>query len=226
MPKIGYTPEEWLTPLGDDEVFEPVLPGINVPLKVVEPNADEMSRRGIPRPVIPTKTANPAWNRSSLDQQDQQREKRQKTTEDSVPPSNSQPIVLDETRAPAPKEQQNASKVSAERERYRTVRDSYRAKFRVSKSQLKETEAEVGRLKKELADAKATATNAEVEMKKIKGEEKGKLKQADAKGYEAEIKRTAIEYTQTAHKMVNDELEMAEAEIWKWKGMALALVPG
>ncbi|KAG5527161.1 hypothetical protein RHGRI_028169 [Rhododendron griersonianum] len=163
LSKIGYTAEEWLTPLGDEKVFELVLLGLNVPLKVVEPNADEMSRRGIPRPVIPTKTANPAWNRSSLDQQDQQMEKRQKTAEDSVPPNNSQPI---------------------------------------------ETEVEVGRLKKELADAKAAATNAEAEMKKIKGEEKVKLRQADAKGYEARIKREALEYTQTVHKMVNDELEV------------------
>lgn len=62
LPKIRYTAEEWLTPLGDNEVFEPVLSRLNVPLKFVEPNADEMSRRGIPRLVILTKTTNPARN--------------------------------------------------------------------------------------------------------------------------------------------------------------------
>ncbi|KAG5530616.1 hypothetical protein RHGRI_025545 [Rhododendron griersonianum] len=44
-------------------------------------------------------------------------------------------------------------------------------------------------------------------MEKMRGEEKKKLDEADAKGYEAGIKRAALEYTQTAHQMVNDALE-------------------
>lgn len=63
-------------------------------------------------------------------------------------------------------------------------------------------------LKKELADAKAAADRAEAEVKRIKEEEKEKMKKAYAKGYEAGILRAALEYTQTAHKMVNKELEV------------------
>ncbi|KAG5550330.1 hypothetical protein RHGRI_015328 [Rhododendron griersonianum] len=96
-----------------------------------------------------------------------------------------------------------AAKVTAERERYRTDR----AKFKISESQLQETDAEVEKLKKELAEAKTAAATAEAEMEKMKMEEKKKLREADAKGYEAGIKRAALEYTQTAHQMVNDELE-------------------
>lgn len=89
LPKIGYTAEEWLTPLGGDDVFEPVLPGLNIPLRVVSPNIDDMSRRNIQRPTIPTKPTNPAWSRGTFDLQ-QQREKRQKASEDVPPPSTSQ----------------------------------------------------------------------------------------------------------------------------------------
>ncbi|KAG5516977.1 hypothetical protein RHGRI_037649 [Rhododendron griersonianum] len=62
-------------------------------------------------------------------------------------------------------------------------------------------------MKKELAEAKTSAATAEAEMEKMKMEMKRKLREADAKGYEAGIKRAALEYTQTAHQMVNDELE-------------------
>lgn len=62
MPKIGYTAEEWLTPLDPNDVFEPHIPGLNVPLCLVDPNIEEMSRGNIPRPIIPTKTTNPARN--------------------------------------------------------------------------------------------------------------------------------------------------------------------
>ncbi|KAG5525280.1 hypothetical protein RHGRI_031831 [Rhododendron griersonianum] len=105
------------------------------------------------------------------------------------------------------------SKVSAERERYRTDRDSYRTKWRTSEQQIKDTEAEVERLEKELADAKAAAAKAET--KKLKEEEREKLRQADAKGYEAGIKRATLEYTQVAHKMVNDELEVRLPDFFK-----------
>ncbi|KAG5516531.1 hypothetical protein RHGRI_037293 [Rhododendron griersonianum] len=58
-----------------------------------------MSRRNIPRPSIPTKSANPARSRST-DQQ-QQKEKRQKLSEDVPPPSASQ-SVPSEIRRPSP----------------------------------------------------------------------------------------------------------------------------
>ncbi|KAG5535735.1 hypothetical protein RHGRI_023483 [Rhododendron griersonianum] len=100
-----------------------------------------------------------------------------------------------------------AIKVNAERELYRTDRDNFRAKFKISESQLQETDAELERLKKELAEAKTAAASAEAEVEKMKVEEKKKLEEADAKGYEVGIKRAALEYTQTAHQMVNDALE-------------------
>lgn len=100
-----------------------------------------------------------------------------------------------------------ASKVSAERERYRTNRDSYRTKFRILDQQVKDTEAEVEKLKSQLAEARIAAANAEAKIKKLKEEERKKLKDADAKVYKARIKRAALKYTQVAHKMVNDELE-------------------
>ncbi|KAG5563118.1 hypothetical protein RHGRI_005762 [Rhododendron griersonianum] len=257
-----------------------------------------MSRRNIPRPVIPTKIVNPARGRSAPDQQQQQKEKRQKLSEDIPPPNVSLSAPSEGLRPSPPKdlghpaerhvdltgavaeakvqrpfspsytmvdgrvlllkdsvnEEPNlvvtllrglalprdydqvptdllpglgemcshlvqagqaalkaydkASKVSVESERYRTDRDNFRAKFKISESQLKETDAEVEKLKKELADAKVASYSAEAEVKKLKEEEKEKLRQADAKGYEAGIQRAALEYTQTAHKMVNDELEV------------------
>lgn len=69
-------------------------------------------------------------------------------------------------------------------------------------------EAEAERLRKELADAKAAVEISADELKKAKGEEKKKLLEADAKVYEASIKRATLEYTQIAHKMVNDELKV------------------
>ncbi|KAG5561520.1 hypothetical protein RHGRI_004532 [Rhododendron griersonianum] len=83
-----------------------------------------------------------------------------------------------------------AAKVSAERERYRTDRDNFRAKFKISETQLQETDAEVEK-------------------------EKKKMREADAKGYEAGIKRATLEYTQTAHQMVNDELETRLPDFYK-----------
>ncbi|KAG5547937.1 hypothetical protein RHGRI_013575 [Rhododendron griersonianum] len=255
-----------------------------------------MSRRNIPRPTIPTKSANPGKSRNAPDNQ-QLREKKQRLSDDVPPPSASQTVPF-EIRRPSPqkdlgrqtesrvdltggpveveiprpfspsytmadgrvlmlkdsvKEEPNlavtllrglalprdydqlptellpglgemcshlvqagqaalkaydkAAKVSAECERYRTDRDNFRAKFKISETQLLETDAEVEKLKKELAEAKTAAATAEAEMEKMKMEEKKKMREADAKGYEARIKRAALEYTQTAHQMVNDELE-------------------
>lgn len=70
-------------------------------------------------------------------------------------------------------------------------------------------------LKMELADAKAAAATVEAETKKMKEEEKEKMKVADAKGYEASIKRATLEYTQIAHKMVNDELEIRLPDFYR-----------
>ncbi|KAG5521172.1 hypothetical protein RHGRI_033655 [Rhododendron griersonianum] len=262
-----------------------------------------MSRRNIPRPSIPTKSANPARGRGT--DQHQQQQKKQKLSEEIPPPSASK-IAPSEARRPPPqkdqgrqaegpvdlesgpveaevprpfsptyttadgrvlmlkdsvKEESNlavtllrglalprdcdqlptelipglgdmcshlvqagqaalkaydrANKVTAERERYRTDRDNFRAKFKISETQLQETDAELERLKKELAEAKTVAATAEAEVEKMKVEEKKKLEEADARGYEAGIKRAALEYTQTAHQMVNDALEERLPEFFK-----------
>lgn len=71
------------------------------------------------------------------------------------------------------------------------------------------------RLKKQLADARTAANVVKVEVKKVKEEEKEKMRIADAKGYEAGIKRAALEYTQIAHKMVNDELEVRLSDFYR-----------
>lgn len=106
----------------------------------------------------------------------------------------------------AQKAYDKAVKVSAEKERYRSDRDSCRTKLRVSEQQVKDSGAALEKLRKELAEAKAAAAKAEGEVKKVKEEEREKLKAADAKGYEAGIKRAALEYTQVAHRMVNEVL--------------------
>ncbi|KAG5532131.1 hypothetical protein RHGRI_026668 [Rhododendron griersonianum] len=74
-------------------------PGFDVPLHIHEPIAEEMSRRNIPRPTIPTKSSNPSRSRSA-DQQQQQREKKQKLSKD-VPPPSASPSVPFETRRPS-----------------------------------------------------------------------------------------------------------------------------
>lgn len=52
-------------------------------------------------------------------------------------------------------------------------------------------------------------------MRKIQEEKRDKLRKADTKGFEAGIKRAALEYTQVAHKMVNDELEARLPDFYK-----------
>lgn len=113
------------------------------------------------------------------------------------------------------KEYDKASKVSTEQERYRTDRDLFRQKSRNWEQQEKDVEAKVERLKKQLADARTVANVAEVEVKKVLEEEKEKMRIADAKGYEAGIKRVVLEYTQIAHKMVNDELEVRLPDFYR-----------
>lgn len=58
LPTFGWSATEWFEPFCSDDVCEPVLPGLNVPLQVIDPTPEEMSRRKILRPVIPTKTTN------------------------------------------------------------------------------------------------------------------------------------------------------------------------
>lgn len=110
LPKIRYTAEEWLTPLGADIVFEPTIPGFNAPLRLVEPSTEDMSRRGIPRPVIPSKLSNPAKSGGPSDKEQQPREKRQKTAADTVQSSVSQAIPLEGSRASDPKEKERELK--------------------------------------------------------------------------------------------------------------------
>ncbi|KAF7123849.1 hypothetical protein RHSIM_Rhsim12G0055300 [Rhododendron simsii] len=266
LPKIGYTAEEWLTPLGADE--------IPVPLKIVEPATKEMSRRNILRPVIPTKFANPTRTRGSSEDQQQQKEKRQKTKADDLQSGSVQQPPAEKVRASSPKDMgvdlhpephidltdldtesailwqfspsytmpdgrvlllkdsvkeepnlaagqaalkayDKAAKVSAECERYRSDRDSFCTKWRISEQEVKDKEAEVKSLKKELADARAVAELASSELKVVKAGEKEKMREADAKGYETGIKRATLEYTQVAHRMVNDELEVWLPDFFK-----------
>lgn len=58
---------EWFEPLRSDDVFEPILLGLNVSLQTIDLTDEEMSRRNVPRPVIPTKTTNPARTRGPSD---------------------------------------------------------------------------------------------------------------------------------------------------------------
>lgn len=81
-----------------------------------------------------------------------------------------------------------ATKVTTERERYWTDRDLFCQKSRTWEQQVKDVEAEVEGLKKELADAKAAAELSEAEEKKVKEEKKEKMRIADAKGYEVELR--------------------------------------
>ncbi|KAG5564580.1 hypothetical protein RHGRI_000684 [Rhododendron griersonianum] len=115
-----------------------------------------MSRRNIPRPSIPTKSANPARGRGTDQQQQQQ--KKQKLSEEVPPPSASKTAPSETRRPPSQKDQGRQTegpagqaalkaydrgvKVTAERERYRTDRDNFRTKFKTSESQLQETDAE------------------------------------------------------------------------------------
>lgn len=101
-----------------------------------------------------------------------------------------------------------ATKVSVKRERYKNDRDSLWQKGKMWEQQAKNAKAEVEKLKKELADARTATEVAEAEVKRVREEEKEKLRATNLKGFEAGIKRAALEYTQIAHKMVNDELEM------------------
>lgn len=106
LPKFGWTVEEWFEPFRSDDVIEPIILGLNIPLQVIDPTPEEMSRRNIPRPFIPTKTTNPTRSRSSIEQQHQQKEKRQKTSADAPQPSISQATHLEDSRATTPKEQE------------------------------------------------------------------------------------------------------------------------
>lgn len=107
MPKIGYTAEDWLTPLDPNDVFEPRLPGFNIPLRISDSSVEEMSRRNVTRPIIPTKPANPARNRSSEDRQ-QPKEKRQRPSEDVSAPNVSQSVPPVDSRALARTEKEIA----------------------------------------------------------------------------------------------------------------------
>lgn len=108
-----------------------------------------------------------------------------------------------------------ATKVVAKRERYKSNRNALCQKGKTWEQQAKTLEAEVDRLKKELADARTAADVAEAEAGRVKEEEKEKLRAAYLKGYEAGIKRAAMEYTKVSQRMVNDELEMRLPDFFK-----------
>lgn len=104
FPTFRKSAAEWFEPLRLEDVCELIIPGLNVPLIVVEPTEEEMSRRNIPRPVILTRTMNPARNRGPLETQ---REKRRKITHDSATPSSSLPPHPKEFRALTLREKEN-----------------------------------------------------------------------------------------------------------------------
>lgn len=107
------------------------------------------------------------------------------------------------------------TQLAAERECYKSDRDIARQKGKTWEQQAKTSGAEVERLKKELADARAVAEAAQAEVEKMREEEKEKLKAADLKGYEAGIIRASQEYTRVAHKMVNDEFEVRLPDFYR-----------
>ncbi|KAG5556287.1 hypothetical protein RHGRI_006782 [Rhododendron griersonianum] len=243
LPKIGFSAEEWLSPLGQDFVFEPIR----------EPTEAEMSRRNIPRPSIPTKSANPARGRGADQQQQQQ--KKQKLLEE-VPPPSASKTAPSETRRPPPQKDQDrqaegpvdldSGPVEAEVPRpfsptYTTadgrvlmLKDSVKEEPNLAVTLLRglalprdydqlptELIPGLGDMCSHLVQAGQAALKAYDRAIKVTAEReryrtdrdnfRAKFKisetQADAKGYEAGIKRAALEYTQTAHQMVNDELE-------------------
>ncbi|KAG5557181.1 hypothetical protein RHGRI_007450 [Rhododendron griersonianum] len=104
--------------------------------------------------------------------------------------------------------------LAAERECYKSDRDIARQKGKTWEQQAKTSGAEVERLKKELADARAMAGAAQAEVEKMRME-KEKLKATDLKGYEDKIIRASQEYTRVAHKMVNDELEVRLPDFYR-----------
>ncbi|KAG5557175.1 hypothetical protein RHGRI_007444 [Rhododendron griersonianum] len=265
MPTFRKSAAHWFAPLRPSDVEEPILPELNVPLQTIDPSAKDKLRRNIARPVIPTRTSNPARTR---DPSDSQREKRQKTTHDPTPPSRSQPEELRvsmpsvnvpefhlETREPpteavdrwefspsytspdsrvvllndsvkaepslavtllrglalprdvdqVPSEllpslgemldklllKPTTRQLAAKRERYKSDQDIARQKGKTWEQQAKTSGAKVERLKNELADARVVAKAAQAKVKKMREEEKEKLKAANLKGYEAGIIRAS-----------------------------------
>ncbi|KAG5528308.1 hypothetical protein RHGRI_029098 [Rhododendron griersonianum] len=221
-----------------------------------------MSRRNIPRPVIPTKSANPGRGRGALDQQ-QQKEKRQKLSEDVPPPSASQSVPSEIRRPSPPKDlgrhtesHVDLTGASAEAEVHRPFSPSYTmadGRVLLLKDSVKEEPnlavtllrglalprdydqvptdlfPGLGEMCSHLVQAGQAVLKAYDKAAKVSAEReryrtdrdnfRAKFKiletQADAKGYEAGIKRAALEYTQTAHQMVNDELEARLPDFYK-----------
>lgn len=55
LPTFRKNAEFWFGPPKPSDVEEPILPGLNVPLQFIDPSAEDMSRKNIARPVIPTR---------------------------------------------------------------------------------------------------------------------------------------------------------------------------
>lgn len=117
------------------------------------------------------------------------------------------------------------TKVGAERERYKSDRDTACQKVKALEQQAARVAgAENEKLKKEMADARTEAEAARAEVEKMK--EKEKLKAADLKGYMAGINRAAEEYTKVARDIVNDELKLRLPDFYKlgYRAGAVAMV--
>lgn len=85
LPRIGYSLQEWFSPLEADLDFDSQPLHHNAPLVISEPDEEEMSRRNIPRPQIPTKPSVPGKSGGASDKgKDKDKEpmqKKQKTAE-------------------------------------------------------------------------------------------------------------------------------------------------
>jgi hypothetical protein len=110
LPKIGYTLQEWLSPLEEDFVFDFQPTQHNAPLQISEPTAEDMSRRNIPRPPIPTKTSVPGKGSGGASDKGKDKEpvqKKQKTAEkDPIQPNASDSIPVVDSSASDPKEKE------------------------------------------------------------------------------------------------------------------------
>ncbi|KAF7143972.1 hypothetical protein RHSIM_Rhsim05G0059700 [Rhododendron simsii] len=256
IPKLGYSAEEWLTPLYTDE--------IPVPLKVVEPSAEEMSRRNIPRPTIPTKSAIPTRARRTSDEQNQQGEKRQKPSANAL---QSRPVNQPPTeKVPSPPKEKGVDvpagphidltdpEIEAAILRHFSpsytmpdgrvllMKDSVKEEPNLAVTLLRglalprdydqvptDLMPGLGEMCSHLVQARQATLKAYDKAAKVSFEceryrsdrdsfrTKWRISenQADAKGYEAGIQRAALEYTQVAHRMVNDEIEVRLPDFFK-----------
>lgn len=99
-----------------------------------------------------------------------------------------------------------ATLATAERSRYCKEIKVEREKVKALEQQLKVAKARTGELEKERDGALDKAKVAERELGRMQRREKRKMKEVDAKAYQAEFDRAGAEYKREARKTVNEEL--------------------